>query len=141
MKKRHLSVLAVFLLCGCTIQGNGSSQESASSQISAGNSSFSSEANSSSGEAVSSSSTSGSDEEILYAFDAPDFSCARRNAKEEFEFADLFNLQNHVSIQVEISDEELNELQKNYLTGYKCETYRLADKVTIQLTNYGNTFT
>lgn len=141
MKKRHLSVLAVFLLCGCTIQGNGSSQESASSQISAGNSSFSSEEGSSSGEAVSSSSTSGSDEEILYAFDAPDFSCARRNAKEEFEFADLFNLQNHVSIQVEISDEELNELQKNYLTGYKCETYRLADKVTIQLTNYGNTFT
>lgn len=78
---------------------------------------------------------------MLYAFAQPDYSCPRRNAREEFEFADLFNLSNRVDIQVEISDAELDELQKNYLTGYKCETYRLADKVTISITNYGNTFT
>lgn len=78
---------------------------------------------------------------MLYAFAQPDYSCPRRNAREEFEFADLFNLSNRVDIQVEISDAELAELQKNYLTGYKCETYRLADKVTISITNYGNTFT
>ncbi len=142
MKKRYLSILTIFLICGCAFQGNDSSQENPLSQSSAQNSSSSFSSDSSSQEeSISSSSSDVGQKEMLYAFAQPDYSCPRRNAREEFEFADLFNLSNRVDIQVEISDAELDELQKNYLTGYKCETYRLADKVTISITNYGNTFT
>ncbi len=72
---------------------------------------------------------------------APDFTTRKINSKEEVVFEDLFNLGNKVSIEIDIKDEELQKLQKDYETGYKSEVYHIADKVTITLKNYNNTFT
>ena len=72
---------------------------------------------------------------------APDFSTRRISSKEDVVFEDLFNLGNKVSIKIDIKDEELEKIQRDYETGYKSEIYHIADKVEISLTNYGNTYT
>ena len=72
---------------------------------------------------------------------SPDFSTRKINSKEEVAFEDLFNLGNKVSIEINVSDKELQKLQNDYETGYKSEIYHIADSVKISLTNYGKTFT
>ena len=72
---------------------------------------------------------------------APKFDTPVRNSKNDFTYEDLFNLGNSVDIKVKISDKELNEIQKNYETGYKSEIYRVADLVTISIKNNNKTYT
>ena len=71
----------------------------------------------------------------------PKFDTPIRNSKNDFTYEDLFNLGNSVDIKVKISDKELNEIQKNYETGYKSEIYRVADLVTISIKNNSKTYT
>ncbi|MGM9858029.1 MAG: CotH kinase family protein [Bacilli bacterium] len=72
---------------------------------------------------------------------SPSFDVPHRSSINEFTYDDLFNLGNTVDIKVSVSDEELEKLQSDYETGYKSDIYRLADLVTINVTNYGNTYT
>lgn len=91
---------------------------------------------------TSSSSSSSSNSNFSYELKDPSFyDTPKRTSESDFVFDDLFDLGNTVLINVEISDEELYKLQKDYETGYKSEIYRLADKVSISIINYGTTFT
>ena len=72
---------------------------------------------------------------------APSFDVPRRSTRNEFTYDDLFNLGNTVDIKVSVSDQELQKLQSDYETGYKSDIYRLADLVTINIINYGTTYT
>ena len=72
---------------------------------------------------------------------APSFNVPRRSTINEFTYDDLFNLGNTVDIKVSVSDQELQKLQSDYETRYKSDIYRLADLVTINVTNYGTTYT
>ena len=142
MKLKKVLVLLVssLLLSGCDFL------ENLKSNIVIPN--LSSSDNSSSNKPIDSTSDITNDESI-YEKDAykkinlksPNFSTRKINSKEEVVFEDLFNLGNKVSIEVDVSDKELQKLQSDYETGYKSEVYRIADKVTISLTNYGKTFT
>ena len=97
----------------------------------------------------SNSSTSEEPDLSIYEVDAyknialkePDFTTRQIASIDDVTFDDLFDLGNKVSINVEVSDEQLKLLQKDYETGYKTEIYRIADKVDITLVNYGNTYT
>ena len=70
----------------------------------------------------------------------PNFETRRINSIDEVTMADFFNLGNRVDIKVSISNSELKKLQSDYETGKKTEIYRLASKVVIILTNYGNQY-
>ena len=72
---------------------------------------------------------------------APSFDVPRRSTINEFTYDDLFNLGNTVDIKVSVSDQELQKLQSDYETRYKSDIYRLADLVTINIINYGTTYT
>ncbi len=54
---------------------------------------------------------------------------------EEKYYNDLFNLQNKINIDINISDEELKKINDDYMRN----TYRMADKVTITITYIDNT--
>ena len=71
----------------------------------------------------------------------PSFDVPRRSTIGEFTYEDLFNLGNTVDIKVSVSDEELGKLQSDFETGYKSDIYRIADLVTINITNYEKTYT
>ena len=154
MKKYIPLVLMALLVTGCGFSRNPSSSSSeeittseTTSNSSSEETSNSSSENSSEDESSettseeNSSTNNGESNDALLAFDAPTFYVPKRETKDDVEFEDLFNLGNKVAIKVEISESELQELQNKYDTGYKSEIYRVADKVTISLTNYGNTFT
>ncbi len=79
--------------------------------------------------------------EKLLNFNAPNYETRKINSIDEVTSDDLFNIGNTVDISISMSDEELNKLQDDYETGYKNDTYHVADLVTINLTNYGHTFT
>jgi len=79
--------------------------------------------------------------EKLLNFNAPNYETRKINSIDEVTSDDLFNIGNTVDISISISDEELNKLQDDYETGYKNDTYHVADSVTINLTNYEQTFT
>ena len=93
------------------------------------------------------------DDDSIYEKDAyknislknPDFSTRKIASKEDVTFDDLFNLGNKVSINVKISDNQLNLLQRDYEIfkekGWKPEAYRIAETVEISLENNGKTFT
>ena len=146
-KKIILLLLSTCLLTGCDFLQNIMSSTGASSSEKPNVNS--SETNSSSN----SSSTSNSASEEVETFNyykndaykeivlkTPDFSTRKINSIEEVTFDDLFNLGNKVSINVEVSDEQLRLLQQDFETGYKSEIYRIADRVDITLVNYGNTY-
>lgn len=73
-----------------------------------------------------------------------DFSTRKIEKKEDVTYQDLFNLGNQVSISIDISNEELELLQRDldyYVnTGCKMETYHRLNSVTITLKNYDNVF-
>ena len=71
----------------------------------------------------------------------PDFSPVIRNNKSEVTYNDLFNLNNKVSIDIDIARSELELIQEDNNKGAKPEMYRVANKVTISLVNGENTFT
>ena len=71
----------------------------------------------------------------------PNFSSLIRNKKSEVVYTDLFNLNNKVSIDIQIDREELNLIQEDNYRGRKPEMYRVAKHVSIALTNGNNTFT
>lgn len=75
----------------------------------------------------------------------PNFETRRITSQSEITMDDFFNLGNTIDIKVTISNSEISKLQSDYekyaSTGAKTEVYRLASKVVISLTNYGNTYT
>lgn len=79
--------------------------------------------------------------ENLLKFNAPSFETRKISSIEEVTSDDLFNIGNTVDISISISNEELNKLQTDYETGYKNDTYHVADSITIKLTNYEQIFT
>lgn len=79
--------------------------------------------------------------ENLLKFNAPSFETRKISSIDDVTSDDLFNIGNTVDISISISNEELNKLQADYETGYKNDTYHVADSVTIKLTNYEQTFT
>lgn len=145
IKKILLVFISSLLLTSCDIIGSiGSSNGSSDKEIiSSSGTSDSSTSNSTT------SSNNNIKDPSIYDVNAyksislkePDFSTRRIESKEDVTFEDLFNLGNKISINVEVSDEQLNLLQKDYETGYKSEIYRIADKVDITLVNYDNVYT
>ncbi len=79
--------------------------------------------------------------ENLLKFNAPSFETRKISSIDDVTSDDLFNIGNTVDISISISNEELNKLQSDYETGYKNDTYHVADSITIKLTNYEQTFT
>ena len=156
-KKFFILTTTLLLLSSCSFfNGNmssSSSEEYESSEISSDDNSntsttSSNQSNSSNSSSKDSTSSSSSSEEgnntqnkDFYSLKDPSFDVPKRLSKEEFIFDDLFNLGNAVSIKMEMSDKELNELEASIQTGYKSEIYRVCDKVTISIVNYGNEFT
>lgn len=130
MRKPTCLLLLSSLLCGCSI---ASPKES------------STEPNPSSSDQEDTVPTSSSSieetKEELTSFSSPNFETRKIVSKDEVTSDDLFNLGNKVSISISISDSELSSLQSDYETGFKSEIYRLADTVSISLTNFENTFT
>lgn len=159
MKKYIPLTLLVFALCSCSLVFESSS-DSIDSSAGISNSEVSSTSeddivtsetkvdpsidvsseNSSSSISSSSSSSSGDNKENLKTFSEPNYEVRRLSNISEVTIDDLFNLGNKVSIAIDISNEELNKLQSDFLRGGKCDIYRLADQVTISLTNYDQTF-
>jgi spore coat protein CotH len=88
----------------------------------------------------SSSSEEKEEKNALLSFASPSFETRKIPSKEDVTSDDLFNLGNKIEIKIKMSDEELNKLQQDYETGYKSEIYRLADEVTISLTNFGTVY-
>ena len=90
------------------------------------------------------SSSSDIEKENNYKLLEPDFSVPVINNIKNVTLEDFFNVGNYVEINVEISQEELDKLYEDSLiyqaNGWKSEVYRLASKVSISLTNYGNKF-
>lgn len=78
--------------------------------------------------------------EKQFSIAEPIFDTPILNSIEEVSMEDFFNLGNRVDIKVNISEQELRKLQNDYETGRKSEIYRLANKVTITLKNYNNSF-
>ena len=136
MKKRSLLVLSLaFLLVGCINIKRNPSSNNISNQSGGGGNSF----------------TSSVSEEDLLAKDAykdvtiDEFKIEKRTIASQLDvtFDDFFNPYNKVSIKIDISDSELQLLQKDFEEGgpqQKTDKYRHAQKVTISLTNEGNTF-
>lgn len=148
LKKLLLILTTSLLLSGCDYletllsqnQVNSSSTNS-SEVINNGGSSNNEQSSNNSSEAVNDDSIYEKDAYKKINLKAPDFTTRKINSKEEVTFEDLFNLGNKVSIEINVSDKELEKIQRDYETGYKSEIYRIADSVKISLTNYGNTFT
>ncbi|MBO4540813.1 MAG: hypothetical protein J5736_02440, partial [Bacilli bacterium] len=69
----------------------------------------------------------------------PDFSCPKRNSKEEVIYKDLFNLNNKVEIQIDVDREELQKINDETEYGgfstNKPETYHLAKRFALTLHN------
>ena len=139
--KNFLLILtSVLLISGCDFFGgiiNGTSQ----------NGSINSESSDKNDKPLDSSNDITDDDKIYekdayknISFKDPNFSNRKIASKDDVTFDDLFNLGNKVSISVDISDKQLALLQSDYESGYKSEIYRIADKVDITLTNYGNTY-
>ena len=86
-----------------------------------------------------------SNEEKEFAISNPNFETRRIDNQSEITMDDFFNLGNTIDVKVTISDSEISKLQKDYeeyeRTGAKTEVYRLATKVVIILTNFGNNYT
>lgn len=78
---------------------------------------------------------------LSYVINEPNFDTRKINSIDEVTMDDFFNLGNRIDIKINISNEELKKLQADYDTGYKSEIYRLASKVVITLTNFGNKYT
>jgi hypothetical protein len=78
---------------------------------------------------------------LSYEIKEPNFNTRKINSIDEVTMDDFFNLGNRIDIKINISNEELKKLQADYDTGYKSEIYRLASKVVITLTNFGNKYT
>lgn len=158
MKKYIPFTLLVLALCSCSFAYDSSTNSTDSSTISSNeNSSISSENKVSSGtnsdssvdissqnsSSIISSSTSilpDDRKELLKKFSEPNYEVHRLSDISQVTLDDLFNLGNKVSIAIDISNEELNKLQSDFLKGGKCGIYRLANQVTISLTNYDQTF-
>ena len=78
---------------------------------------------------------------LSYVIKEPNFETRKISSIDEVTMDDFFNLGNRIDIKINISNEELKKLQADYETGYKSEIYRLASKVVITLTNFGNKYT
>lgn len=150
MKKLMPLLTLTLLLSGCSLINSQSSSNSNSSESSVGVStslsssqqvdlSSSSNENTSSNSKLSISSSS-INEDLNINLVNPDFSTRKILSKEEVKYTDLFNLGNRVKIDIQISDNELNKLQTDFEQEGKPNVYRVADKVTISLTNYENMY-
>ncbi len=141
MKKSLFLFLTISLLTACSIQANN--YVSVNSTTSQSEESFVLETSStdSSSKDENSSSSIEKRNENLFKFNEPNFETRKIENINEITSDDLFNLGNKVEISISISDAELNKLQDDYETGYKSEIYRVADLVSIKLTNYENAFT
>ncbi len=71
----------------------------------------------------------------------PDFAPIIRNSKSQVVYTDLFNLNNKISIDIEIDRSELEQIQEDNYQGAKPEMYRVAKHVSISMVNGDNTFT
>ena len=71
----------------------------------------------------------------------PNFSQIIRKNKSEVVYQDLFNLNNKISVSVDIDKSELDKIKEDNDRGFKPDMYRLAKKVTIEMKNGNNTFT
>ena len=76
----------------------------------------------------------------------PDTSFVQRNSKEEVVYDDLFNLNNKVEITIDVDKSEMKKINDDNVYGgdfdsIKPETYHLAKKFTLKLTNGSKEFT
>ena len=76
----------------------------------------------------------------------PDTSFVQRNSKEEATYDDLFNLNNKVEITIDVDNSEMQKINDDNVYGgdydsIKPETYHLAKKFTLKLTNGTKVFT
>ena len=142
MKKRSLLVLSLaFLLVGCINIKRNPSSNNISNQSGGGGNSFTS---------------SVSEEDLMRLYEQTierllakdaykdvaidEFKIEKRTIASQLDvtFDDFFNPYNKVSIKIDISDSELQLLQKDFEEGgpqQKTDKYRHAQKVTISLTN------
>ncbi len=135
--KKSICLLALFgLLAGCY-----SPKEEDGSEVTPFSSEESSESSEISSLPDSSSEPLAETREEVLEFSDPDFETRKIGSIDDVTSDDLFNLGNKVDVRISISDEELKKLQADYETGYKSEIYRVADKVTIRLTNCGTPYT
>lgn len=145
MKKLMPILTLTLLLSGCSIINGQSSSNSSTGSSNVNSSTHHENQNSSiSDESLSNSEISNSSSSIKDDFEMnlkePDFLNRKISSKEDVKYTDLFNLGNHIKIDIQISDVELNKLQSDFESEGKSNVYRVADKVTISLTNYENTF-
>ena len=138
--KKSICLLALFgLLAGCYSPKQSDSSEFIPS--SSENSSEISESSEVSSVQDSSSESLKETREEVLKFNDPSYETRKIESIDDVTSDDLFNLGNRVDVTISISDEELKKLQADYETGYKSEIYRVADSVTIRLTNYGTPYT
>lgn len=128
MRKRKLSLLVSFLmvaaLSGCFSKGNENNNN-----------------NNSGGD----NGNSGTPSEKFHIAD-PDTTFVQRNSKEEVIYDDLFNLNNKVEITIDVDKSEMQKINDDNVYGgdfdsIKPETYHLAKKFTLKLTNGSKEFT
>jgi spore coat protein CotH len=151
MKKIKLLILtsaACLSLSSCSLSFGGNSQLSSSSSETTSSSTSETTTSEATLETTSetssediSSSSENNNEEDNYEIALPNFETRLIASKNDVTYDDFFNLGNTISINIDISNDELQKIQDDYETKYKSEIYHRADKVTISLTNYSNTFT
>lgn len=142
MKKKSLLVFSLsFLLVGCiNIKRDPSSSNNGSNATSGNGNTITNN-----GDTTSLSLDEILDKDAYKDVAIDEFKIEKRTiaSKLDVTFDDFFNPYNKVSIQIDISDSELQKLENDFdaeRPQQKTEKYRHAEKVTISLTNEGNTF-
>ena len=140
MKKRMLPwllTLSPLILASCSISIiTPDNSKGGNSDDSSGGPATSSDGSSNSGGANTSENSQPS-----HQIAAPNFAPAIRASKDDVIFDDLFNLNNRLSVTIDVDKEELDKIAEDNDRGPKPEIYRYAKKVTISLVNGDNTFT
>ncbi len=140
MKKRMLPwllTLSPLILASCSISMiTPDNSKGGNSDDSSGGPATSSDGSSNSGGANTSENSQPS-----HQIAAPNFAPAIRASKDDVIFDDLFNLNNRLSVTIDVDKEELDKIAEDNYRGPKPEIYRYAKKVTISLVNGDNTFT
>lgn len=131
MKTRSIlaPLFAVALLTACSISLPGKS----SSSVSSSSTSTTSVTESSTTEPSSSTASSSSAEEFAYHIAEPNLSKKTYSSAQDLTYLDLFDLNNKISIDIDIDKEELEKIAEDNNIGHKPEIYRLAKNVKIQI--------
>lgn len=152
LKKVLLLALTSVVLSGCDFFEVGifpSINDGSSSEVNQNTSSGNNGGNSENSQPSQDTTDDITDDDSIYekdyyksiSFKEPNFTTRKITSIDDVTFDDLFNLGNRVTFTIDVKDDQLQLIQKDYETGHKSEIYRIAEKVEITLTNYGNTYT